>query len=129
MERSIKDLNVLLVEDNTMNQVLAKKVMEDWGWHIDIVENGLEAIDRLNEKDFDVVLMDIQMPEMDGYEATKKIRSMPIPMCNVPIMAMTAHVMPNEEETCYKMGMNGYISKPFDTQVLYDKITSIIHKQ
>jgi len=127
VRKEIKHLNVLLVEDNKMNQLLALKVLSDWGWGVEIVENGLDAIKKLNNKDFDIILMDIQMPEMDGYEATRRIRNeLPAPKCNVPIMAMTAHVMPSEEEKCYTVGMNGYISKPFDTQVLYAKIASIL---
>jgi PAS domain S-box-containing protein len=120
-------LKVLLVEDNAMNQLLAQKILGDWGWKVDTVENGIEAIEKLKVKDFDIVLMDIQMPEMDGYEATRQIRSdLPAPKCNVPIMAMTAHVMPSEEEKCYKIGMNSYISKPFDTTVLYNKIALLV---
>jgi len=126
-ERKIKDLNVLLVEDNAMNQLLAKKVLSDWGWNIEVGINGIEAIEKLNNKDFDIILMDIQMPEMDGYEATLHIRNkLPSPKCNIPIMAMTAHVLPSEEEKCYKAGMNGYISKPFDANFLYSKIASIV---
>lgn len=124
--REVKKLNILLVEDNTMNQLLAMKVLSDWGWHVDMVENGIEAIEKLSQKNFDIILMDIQMPEMDGYEATRQIRNkFSEPKCNIPIMAMTAHVMPSEEEKCYKAGMNGYISKPFDTQTLYAKIVAI----
>jgi PAS domain S-box-containing protein len=126
-EKRLKNLNVLLVEDNAMNQLLARKVLSDWGWNIMVVENGIEAIDKVTQNDFDIVLMDIQMPEMDGYEATRQIRStLPEAKRHVPIMAMTAHVMPSEEERCYNAGMNGYISKPFDTQTLYTKIESII---
>jgi len=123
----LKKLSVLLVEDNAMNQLLAKKVLTDWGWSVEVVENGLEAIELFAKKDFDVILMDIQMPEMDGYEATRQIRNnFPSPKCNIPIMAMTAHIMPTEEEKCYNAGMNGYISKPFDTHLLYSKIASIV---
>ncbi|HWY98545.1 MAG TPA: ATP-binding protein, partial [Bacteroidia bacterium] len=126
-EKRLKNLNVLLVEDNAMNQLLARKVLSDWGWNIMVVENGIEAIDKVTQNDFDIVLMDIQMPEMDGYEATRQIRNtLPEAKRHVPIMAMTAHVMPSEEERCYNAGMNGYISKPFDTQTLYTKIESII---
>lgn len=129
-DKPIRKLNVLVVEDNPMNQLLTKKILEDWGWTIDIVENGTEALEHIKHTDFDLVLMDIQMPEMDGYEATQKIRkTMPAPKCNVPIMAMTAHVMPGEEEMCYRMGMNGYISKPFETKTLYSKVASIVHEQ
>lgn len=125
--KEMNDLNILLVEDNSMNQLLAQKVLGDWGWSVEIAKNGIEAIEKLSSKDFDIILMDIQMPEMDGYEATRRIRSdFPTLKRNIPIMAMTAHVMPSEEEKCYKAGMNGYISKPFDTQVLYAKIISIV---
>ncbi|HTA83952.1 MAG TPA: ATP-binding protein [Bacteroidia bacterium] len=126
-EVAIKNVNVLLVEDNAMNQLLAQKVLGDWGWKVETVENGIEAIEKVRATDFDVVLMDIQMPEMDGYEATKQIRNnIPAPKCNVPIMAMTAHVMPSEEDRCYKAGMNAYISKPFDTKALYEKIAKLV---
>ncbi|MGP8215493.1 MAG: ATP-binding protein [Bacteroidia bacterium] len=124
----IKNLNVLLVEDNTMNQLLTCKVLKEWGWNIEVVENGLEAIEQVKSTHFDLILMDIQMPGMDGYEATRQIRnSLPEPKCHVPIMAMTADVLPSEEEKCYKAGMNGYISKPFDTQTLYSKIKFVLH--
>jgi len=126
-KKKIKELNVLLVEDNGMNQLLAQKVLSDWGWRVEIAENGIEALEKLRSKNFDIILMDIQMPEMDGYEATRQIRNnFPIPKCHTPIMAMTADVMSTEEEKCYKYGMNGYISKPFNTQVLYSKIESIV---
>ncbi|HXP48896.1 MAG TPA: ATP-binding protein, partial [Bacteroidia bacterium] len=126
-KKKIKKLHILLVEDNAMNQLLAKKVLTDWGWSIDVVENGIEAIEKLRSNEFDVILMDIQMPEMDGYEATRQIRNnFPMPKCNTPIMAMTAHVMQSEEERCYNAGMNGYISKPFDTHTLYTKIANVL---
>jgi CheY-like chemotaxis protein len=128
-EKEIGNLNVLLVEDNMINQLLAQKVLSDWGWNVDTVENGIGAIEKIKRTDFDVVLMDIQMPEMDGYETTEHIRRLPVPKGNVPILAMTAHVMPNEEQRCYAIGMNGYISKPFNTQTLYAKIVSIAMKE
>ena len=129
-EKTVKKLNILLAEDNSMNQLLAKKVLGDWGWNVETVENGIQAVEKIKSQDFDVVLMDIQMPEMDGYEAAKQIReNLPSPKRNVPIMAMTAHVMPGEEERCYNAGMNGYISKPFDANILYDKVVSLIEKK
>ncbi len=128
-DRKVKGLNILLVEDNNMNQLLAKKVLTDWGWHVETAENGVAAIEKVKGQDFDVVLMDIQMPGMDGYEATRQIRNnIPEPKRHVPIMAMTAHVMTSEEQECYNMGMNDYISKPFDTDILYEKITSLARK-
>ncbi len=126
-EKKIAKLDVLVVEDNTMNQLLACKILGDWGWNIEVVENGMLALGKVSDRDFDIVLMDIQMPEMDGYEATRQIRNkLPSPKCNVPIMAMTAHVLASEEEKCYNAGMNGYISKPFDSNTLYSKILSIV---
>ncbi|HXB11009.1 MAG TPA: ATP-binding protein, partial [Bacteroidia bacterium] len=127
-KKEIRKLNVLLVEDNTMNQLLAQKVLSDWGWKIETVENGIKAIETLGKENFDVVLMDIQMPEMDGFEAAIQIRNrLPAPECNVPIIAMTAHVMSGEEEKCMSAGMNGYISKPFDPEVLYSKIAALVN--
>jgi len=124
---NIEGLNVLLVEDNVLNQVLAKKVLTDWHWNVDVAENGLKAVEKVQQKDFDIVLMDIQLPEMDGYEATRYIRHQLKPeKASVPIMAMTAHAISSEEEKCMKAGMNGYISKPFNQKNLYTKILSIV---
>ncbi len=126
---SMKGLNILLVEDNLLNQVLAKKVLSDWHWNVDIAENGLIAIEKVKQNDFDVILMDIQLPEMDGYEATRNIRKMGnTAKSNVPIIAMTAHAMSGEAEKCINAGMNEYISKPFDTTVLHNKIISVLNK-
>jgi len=123
----IEGLNVLLVEDNILNQVLAKKVLTNWNWNVELAENGLIALEKLKEKDFDIVLMDIQLPEMDGYDATRHIRSdFTDPKRTVPIMAMTAHAMSGEEEKCRAAGMDGYISKPFDQNILYSRIITIL---
>ena len=86
------------------------------------------AIEKLKNQDFDIVLMDMQMPEMDGYEATQYIRNKFLqPKRDIPIMAMTAHAMQSEEEKCRSLGMNGYISKPFEQEVLYSRILSVIN--
>ncbi len=125
----LEGLSVLLVEDNLLNQILAKKVLSDWKMKVDTAENGLIAIDKLEKKNFDLILMDIQMPEMDGYEATQHIREKSSPEKRVtPIMAMTAHALAGESEKCIKAGMDGYISKPFDSSVLYSKIVSVLKK-
>ncbi len=126
----ITDVNVLLVEDNTLNQILAQKVLSDWGWKVQIADNGLIAVDKIEKQNFDVVLMDIQMPEMDGYEATRYVREMlPQPKSSIPIIAMTAHALSGEEEKCYKAGMDGYVSKPFNPEKLYRKINSVLKVQ
>jgi len=125
----ISDLYVLLVEDNTLNQLLAKKVISNWKWKVDIAENGIIALQKVRDNNYDLVLMDIQLPEMDGYEATEKIRmTLPSPKCAIPIIAMTAHAISGEEERCIKAGMDGYVSKPFEEAVLYKKIISVYRK-
>ena len=123
----VEGLNILLVEDNVLNQVLAKKVLTDWKWNVDVAENGLIAVEKVQRNNYDLILMDIQLPEMDGYEATKYIRTkLSSPKRDMPIMAMTAHAISSEEEKCVAAGMNGYISKPFDQKTLYSKILSIV---
>ena len=125
---TIKNLNVLLVEDNTLNQVLAQKVLTDWGWKVEVADNGLIGVEKIEQGNFDLVLMDIQLPEMDGYEATRHIREkMKPPKSNIPIVAMTAHAISGEEEKCVKVGMNGYVSKPFNPQNLYQKIMTVLN--
>jgi len=127
---TIKELSVLLVEDNALNQLLAKKVLTDWGWTVDIAENGLIAVEKAGKHNYDIVLMDIQLPEMDGYEATRYIRTkLQPPKSRVPIIAMTAHAISGEEEKCIEAGMNDYISKPFNTRKLYMKIASVLNVQ
>lgn len=122
-------VNVLLVEDNLLNQILAKKVLTDWKWNVELAENGVIALEKLSKQDFDVVLMDIQLPEMDGYEATRQIRNtFPPPKSIVPIIAMTAHALSGESERCRKAGMDDYISKPFDPKVLYSKVIANLRK-
>jgi len=121
---SLKHLKILLVEDNLMNQALAKSRLNSWNCKIDIADNGKIALEKLENTLYDLILMDIQMPEMDGYEATKRIRKLKPPICNIPIIAMTADASSNDEEKSLKTGMNDYISKPFNPEILYNKIIS-----
>ena len=128
--KELEGLTVLLVEDNLLNQILAKKILTDWKLKVEVAENGLIAIDKLEKSNFDLILMDIQMPEMDGYAATQYIREkMLSPKQDTPIIAMTAHALTGEAEKCLKAGMNDYISKPFDTKVLHSKIVSVLKKK
>lgn len=123
-------VKVLIAEDNKINQLLAKKVLDNWNFETEIAENGKEAIEKLSEKYYDIVLMDIQMPEMDGYEATNYIRTkMKAPFREIPILAMTAHAAATEASACIEAGMNDYISKPFDSQELYNKIANQIKRK
>ncbi len=103
--------SVLLVEDHKMNQIVARDMLETLGIKVTVAESGQDAINRLQQQTFDLVLMDIQMPEMDGYETTRRIRQQLL-LCNLPILAMTAHAMRGIHEQCLAAGMDGHISKP-----------------
>ncbi|MGZ5551255.1 MAG: response regulator [Nitrososphaeraceae archaeon] len=117
------------MEDNFFNQMVVSKVLENWKCKVDIAGNGKIAIDKINAGTFDLILMDIQMPEMDGYETASYIRiKIPPPKCNIPIIAMTAHSFGNEIEKCLKCGMNDYISKPFDEAILSEKILKMVNR-
>jgi len=109
-----KKIKILLVEDNKVNQKVAIAILSQYGFQIDVAENGIEAVVSLEKVLYDIVLMDIQMPEMDGFEATKVIRSKESNVLNrkVPIIAMTAHAMQGYKDICIKAGMNDYITKP-----------------
>jgi len=118
----VKQLNVLLVEDNDINRLYAKSILKNWHCHTDIAENGLVAIEKVKNNRYDIVLMDVQMPVMDGYEATKAIRLMDSPICDVPIVALTANATKKDVELCLASGMNDYLPKPFTPDDLQRKI-------
>ncbi len=111
-------INALLVEDNEINQVLAKKLLETVNINVTIVNDGLECVHVTQHSEFDIVLMDIQMPVMDGYTATRTIREKEY-LTKLPIIAMSAHAMTGQREKCLEAGMNDYISKPIDPHALY----------
>lgn len=117
-------MNILLVEDNFINQQMAYDTIMNWNNKIliEIAENGKIAVEKVINGNFNLVLMDIQMPEMDGNEATIKIRELPSPKGQTPIVAMTAHALKDEKDKCLKNGMNDYLSKPFDPEELFAKI-------
>jgi CheY-like chemotaxis protein/HPt (histidine-containing phosphotransfer) domain-containing protein len=116
--------NILLVEDNIMNQKLATMILQSRGLNITVAENGERAVEILKHDAFDVILMDIQMPAMDGYKATEIIRN--DLHISTPIIAMTAHALAGEREKCLQAGMNDYISKPFDEKNLVGHIAQFI---
>jgi len=118
----LENTKILLVEDNSMNQALAKSRLNSWDCKCDIAENGKVALEKLEHNLYDLILMDIQMPEMDGYQTTKRIRKLKPPICEIPIVAMTAHASSTDEQKALKAGMNDYISKPFNPEALYNKI-------
>ena len=118
------DVLILVVEDNLMNQSLIKHLLTDWSLDFDIVNNGKEAIEALRKKNYEFILMDIQMPVMDGYTATGVIRN---ELKNdIPIIAMTAHAMAGEREKCLSYGMNEYISKPIRENELFKIINNLL---
>ena len=126
IDGDIKDVKILVVEDMQLNQLLMKTLLDDFGFECDIAENGQIAVDKVTEKEYDVILMDIQMPVMNGFEATKHIREKL--KSTVPIIALTADVTSIDLEKCKSCGMNDYISKPVDERLLYSKIVNVLKK-
>ncbi|WP_114790774.1 response regulator [Niabella yanshanensis] len=114
---------ILLIEDNVLNQKLTSAVLKNRNSRVTIANNGLEALALLDKQQFDIIIMDIQMPVMNGYEVARRIRR--IMQLNTPIIAMTAHVLPGEKAKCLKAGMNDYLPKPFNEEELILKITQL----
>ena len=112
--RQAMDVKALLVEDNPVNQIIATTLLEQRGFEVDVAEDGAVAIDAVRATPYDLVLMDCQMPVLDGYEATRRIRGIEGPRGSVPIVAMTTNAMKGDRDKCLAAGMNDYISKPLD---------------
>jgi PAS domain S-box-containing protein len=124
IRESRRRLRVLLAEDNPVNQKLAVKMLERMGHTVSVVGSGTQVLETLEEADFDLILMDVQMPVMDGLEATKAIREREkaVTKGHIPVIAMTAYAMKGDRERCLEAGMDGYISKPIKAQELYETI-------
>ncbi len=122
----LSQLEILLVEDVKMNQFMMKKLFERQQIKSSIAENGIEALEILGKKDFDLVLMDLHMPEMDGKRATILIRdtSTPLRNHNIPIIGLSADISPQIKEEMLALGMNDFLTKPIDVDQLYDKLLS-----
>src|SRR5512143_2935469 len=114
-------LRVLLAEDNTVNQQVATAMLVKRGHQVDVVDNGRAAVEAIQARPYDVVLMDIQMPEMDGFTATERIRALPRGR-TLPIIALTAHALSGERERCLAHGMSGYLAKPFKAHDLFSAV-------
>jgi CheY-like chemotaxis protein len=121
-------LHILLAEDNAVNQLLVVRLLEKWGHKVAIASNGRKALEALNRESYDLVLMDVQMPEMNGWEATRAIRETERETGrHIPIIAMTAHAMKGDDEKCFASGMDDYLAKPIRTAELIailDRIAS-----
>lgn len=123
IDKSVK-LKVLVVEDIKLNQLLMKTLLDDFGFEGDIASNGKIAIKKFKTNEYDMILMDLQMPEMNGFETTDYIRN--VLKSNIPIIALTADVTTVDLEKCKAVGMNDYISKPVDERLLYNKMMSFV---
>ena len=121
-----KNIKVLVVEDMALNQLLMKTLLDDFGFERDIASNGKIAVEKLQAHSYDIILMDLQMPEMNGFEATDYIRN--TLHSKIPIIALTADVTTVDLAKCRAVGMNDYIAKPVDERLLYNKIVSLVKK-
>ncbi|WP_320814205.1 PAS domain S-box protein [Flavobacterium sp.] len=125
-DKDVSEIKILVVEDIPLNQLLMRTLLDDFGFECDIADNGRMAIDKMQDKSYDLILMDLQMPEMNGFEATDYIRNSM--NSNIPIIALTADVTTVDLAKCKAVGMNDYIAKPVDERLLYSKMLSLIKK-
>lgn len=117
--KPVDSFRILLAEDSQANQLVIVSILEKYNFHVDAVANGFEALQAVKKLPYDLVLMDLQMPEMDGIEATHRIRSLPGDVANIPIVAMTANVFQEDKDRCEAAGMQDFIGKPIDRQELF----------
>jgi len=126
LDTATKNIKVLVVEDIALNQLLMKTLLDDFSFECDIATNGKIAIEKLQRRSYDIILMDLQMPEMNGFEATEYIRN--TMKSKIPIIALTADVTTVDLEKCKAVGMNDYIAKPVDERLLYTKMVGLVKK-
>jgi len=125
---SFKDAKVLVAEDNLINQKVTTSLLNKLNIKPDVVVNGLKAYEACLEKDYHLILMDVQMPEMDGFMATETIREMEVSSgTHIPILAMTAFAMKGDKEKCLAAGMDHYITKPINPQELYSIVEKYVY--
>ena len=130
-EKTSRHGRILLAEDNITNQLVAVSILEKLGHRVDVAANGLEAVAAVRSMPYDLILMDCQMPEMDGFEATRRIRSGDAGQAcrSIPIIAMTARAMQGDREKCVEAGMDDYLPKPIDTAALFDTLNRWLSKE
>jgi CheY-like chemotaxis protein len=121
-ERRAAGLRILLADDNPVNCRLTALMLEKAGHQIDVVNDGAAAVETLRRRDYDLVLMDVQMPGVDGLEATRRIRQLVSDRASVPVIAITANAWPGDEQRCLAAGMNDYVTKPIDRARLLGKV-------
>jgi CheY-like chemotaxis protein len=118
-----RSISILVAEDNAINQLLIKTILQKEGFEVEIADNGTLAIEALEKADFQIVLMDLMMPEMNGYETTFAIRNLKDPIKSlIPIIAVSADVTKDVKKKCFEAGMNDYVSKPYEAIQLIEKI-------
>ncbi len=129
-QRDFLPLKILVAEDTPFNQKFISRLLERWNFNAVIVENGLEAVEAVRQDKYDIILMDVQMPKMDGFEATIKIREQEEKTgLHIPIVAMTAHAMKGDRELCLEAGMDDYVPKPISSDALLETIQSLVQPQ
>jgi len=124
LERSNSELNILLAEDNEVNQIVTKKMLSKLGYNADVASSGIEALKALEKKKYDLVFMDVQMPEMDGLEAAREIRRR-WPEGGPKIIAVTASALKGDQEMCLAAGMDGYIMKPTKIEAIREALQAV----
>jgi CheY-like chemotaxis protein len=125
-------LKILLVEDNLLNQKVVMYNLKKYNYSLTTVDNGVDAIDKFKHNTFDLILMDIMLPEMDGFEITIEIRKLEKEKHTkkpIPIVALTANTLDNDRDRCLEVGMNDYLSKPFTSKQLVDKINKLVRHE
>jgi CheY-like chemotaxis protein len=129
-EAAERSLDILLVEDNPVNQIVGRRLLEKAGHLVTLASNGREAVESSLDHTFDVILMDLQMPEMDGLEATSVIRDRDRRRgTHTHIIALTAHALPEHEESCRSAGMDGYLTKPINKEKLLQQLSRVAAAQ
>jgi CheY-like chemotaxis protein len=122
----LSGLRVLVVEDNPTNRLIASRLLEHLGAEVETADDGRMGVDAVARGSFDLIFMDVQMPVMDGVEATRLIRAMPLPASATPILAMTANALQHQTEAYLAAGMNGVVSKPLSPGVLIGRIAAVL---
>ena len=121
-------LRILLAEDNAINALLTRTLLEADGCHVDVVEDGALAVEAMKNQSYDMIFMDMRMPNMDGLESTRKIRALPNVPKSLPIVALTANAFDDDRNACFDSGMNDFMTKPVSAEELQDMVNQWARK-